>query len=369
MSIYRRGKVWHYAFAVKGRRFRGSTHTTDKAAAQRIAAKLRVEAAESIHFGVSREMSLAEAFARYRDHSDLLPSAYTIAGQVEKLRALGDTLSVSHLTDARISEYVTRRRGQKARNKDQLISNATINNELTMLRAILNRVESWGVAVPKLNWKRHRLPPAAPRRRYLSADEQGRLIAALRPDFRPLVEFCLLTGARLGSAVSLTWGDVDRAAATITFRKMKGGGVHTIPLTPSVGVLLAKEHGKHPIFVFVYQCAEDRQPGTKGTKRVKGEYYPFSRDGWRRPWARALEEAGVSGFRFHDLRHTTGSRVTRAAGIAVARGLLGHSDITTTDRYSHVLMEDVARGMSQAENHTVATAPQPTAQKPAKQKA
>jgi len=45
MSIIKRGEVWHYAFSIKGKRFRGSTHTTDKATAQRIDAKLRLEAA------------------------------------------------------------------------------------------------------------------------------------------------------------------------------------------------------------------------------------------------------------------------------------------------------------------------------------
>ena len=127
-------------------------------------------------------------------------------------------------------------------------------------------------------------------------------------------------------------------------------------LIAALRTLLANERGKHPIFVFTYQCAEDRHEGVKGIKRQKGGFYPFSRDGWRRPWARALEAAGIAGFRFHDLRHTAGSRVTRVAGIAVARGLLGHADITTTDRYSHVLMEDVAKGMTEAEGHTVDTA-------------
>lgn len=369
MSVIKRGKIWHYAFSIKGRRFRGSTHTTDKAAAQRIVAKLRLEAAESVHFGISREMSFAEAFARYRDHSDLLPSGYTIAGQIENLRALGDNLSLSQLTDARVADYVTTRRAQKARGKDKLVANATINNELTILRAVLNRAQSWGVAIPTISWKRHRLPPAAPRRRYLTAEEQSRLLAVLRDDFRPLVEFCLLTGARLGSAVSLTWDAVDEATATITFRRMKGGGVHTIPIIASARNLLRTQKGKHPIYVFVYRCAEDRPPNTKGVKRRKGEYYPFSRDGWRRPWAHALKDAGIEGFRFHDLRHTAGSRVTRAAGIAVARNLLGHSDIATTDRYSHVLMEDVARGMAGAESHTVGTANAATEKKSANNKA
>ncbi len=56
-------------------------------------------------------------------------------------------------------------------------------------------------------------------------------------------------------------------------------------------------------------------------------------------------EAGLHGFRFHDLRHTTGSRITKARGLALAKKLLGHRSIDTTLRYSLVLTEDVAEAM------------------------
>ena len=40
LTIYRRGKIWHYRGAVAGRLLRGSTKTTVKATAQRIAADI-----------------------------------------------------------------------------------------------------------------------------------------------------------------------------------------------------------------------------------------------------------------------------------------------------------------------------------------
>jgi hypothetical protein len=40
--------------------------------------------------------------------------------------------------------------------------------------------------------------------------------------------------------------------------------MHTVPLTPSLTALLANERRKHPIYVFAYQCAEDRHEGVKG---------------------------------------------------------------------------------------------------------
>jgi len=369
MSVYKRGEIWHYDFAIKGARFRGSTHATDKASAQKIYAKLRLEAAESVHFRKSREMSLAEAFLRYRDHGDRLPSGYTIAVHIDKLRGMGDTLSLTSVDDALVSDYVAKRRGEKARHKDQLVSNATINRELTTLRAVMRRAaDQWGVSVGSIKWRKHLLPEEVERRRYLTAEEEQRLIAALRPGLRELVRFCLLTGARFSSAISLCWSDVDRGAGVITFRTMKGGGSHVVPLTMDVLDILKQVRGQHPVFVFTYECLEDRPLGIRGAHRKKGQRYPFSSTGWRRPWANALDTAGITDFRFHDLRHTALSRITRVAGIAVAQSLAGHADITTTRRYAHVLLDDVKAAMEKAARHTDATATQPKTQKPRKGK-
>jgi len=65
MPIFKRGEVWHYRFAIQGNRYRGSTLTSDKAAAQRIYAKLRLEAANQVHFPKAKEMGLLEALLKY----------------------------------------------------------------------------------------------------------------------------------------------------------------------------------------------------------------------------------------------------------------------------------------------------------------
>jgi integrase len=353
MSVYRRGKVWYYHFEVQGTRFRGSTGVTEKAAAERITAKLRLEAAESVHFPKAKTMTLAEALLRYyTEHASHLPSAYTIYGYVKRLGVMGDK-KLTEITDATIAEYVARRRGDQVRGTKKtrkLVANATVNHEVRCLRAVLRKAATWGAAVPTIEWKAHLLPEAGERTVYLTVDQERALIAALRPDFRPLVQFCLMTGARLTAAIRLTWRNVDYVSKRITM-KVKGGGTHTVPLTPGLTILLANERGGHPVFVFTYEAAEDR-PGLKGAKRKRGERYPFSKDGWRRVWKRAADAAGVPGFRFHDLRHTAGSRITKDAGIAVAQKLLGHANITTTRRYAHVLMDDVAAAMERVERST-----------------
>jgi integrase len=64
---------------------------------------------------------------------------------------------------------------------------------------------------------------------------------------------------------------------------------------------------------------------------------------WRRPWEKAKLLAGIPReFRFHDLRHDFGTSILRATGnIKVAKELLGHSDMRMTERYAHVMNEQM----------------------------
>ena len=85
----------------------------------------------------------------------------------------------------------------------------------------------------------------------------------------------------------------------------------------------------------------DHEPPPLGLRR-SGERYPFTKSGWRKQWSRALKAAGIEDFRFHDLRHTAATRTLRASGnMKAVQKMLGHSDITTTARYAHVMVDDV----------------------------
>ena len=58
-------------------------------------------------------------------------------------------------------------------------------------------------------------------------------------------------------------------------------------------------------------------------------------------WDRAFAAAEINNFRFHDLRHTFGTRMLRHTNnLKLVSELMGHSDVTTTARYAHVLASD-----------------------------
>ena len=56
-----------------------------------------------------------------------------------------------------------------------------------------------------------------------------------------------------------------------------------------------------------------------------------------RAWHTARRRAGLTDFRFHDLRHSAASHLVQSgANLAEIAELLGHKDIRMTRRYSHV---------------------------------
>jgi len=352
MAVYKPKKspYWHYDFQFQGVRFHGSCGTAEKRAAKRIEARRRTEAAEGIH--KRPMMAVKEAFGRY--HHEVGQSCRTasdIEYQLANLMAFfGAETLLSEIDDSRLAEFVARRRGMCARHKKTMVSNATVNREVQLLRRVHRRANDvWRVDVGYMPaWGRHALSEPQERVRELSMAEETAFLAELREDLRPIVRFCILTGVRFMAAARLTWADIDYEVESLTVRaksRRPGRSVHTVPITPAVRTVIADQKGKHAVYVFAYKCAKSR------ALRRKGEYYPLSKNGWRKEWARALKAAEVRDFRFHDTRHTAATRTLRGSGnLRATQVMLGHADIKTTAKYAHVTLGDVRTAMLAGES-------------------
>jgi integrase len=141
-----------------------------------------------------------------------------------------------------------------------------------------------------------------------------------------------LTGLRRGELLALRWRDVDFAGSTIRVRASyaaghlttpKSGKVRSVPMAPDASKALARlgqrEHwiGDDDL-VFVGET---------------GGYLDGS--ALRRRYGVALERAGLRPLRFHDLRHTFGTRMIAKADIRRVQEWMGHADVQTTMRYLH----------------------------------
>jgi len=347
---------WWYDITVSGRRFRGSTQTSDRKTAEIIIAKIRSDLLIQQVTGQKPRMTLDAAAAKYLDeHAQYLASATDIARWLDSVvSGIGSAANLSTITAGQVAAYVATRRGAG-------LSNASINREIGALRALINRARDiWDIDTPKILWKKIILPESDERHRTLSDSEEDALFRALRPDYHAMVRFALYSGIRVSNVRELTWDQVSFSDGIIRLRVKStkpGGKSQIIPITQGLAAILSAEQGRHETYVFTYVCSRNRTDPHSGQLQRRGERYPFTRDGWRKEWHAALTAAGIDDFRFHDLRHTAGDRLLRATGnLMTVKLALGHESTDTTRRYARMKTDDVRAAMEAVEaRHNPAT--------------
>lgn len=136
-----------------------------------------------------------------------------------------------------------------------------------------------------------------------------------------LVIAAINTGMRRGELFNLKWFDVDFARGVIHVRQTKTDKDRVVPMNETVRGLL------------------------ESRPRTSGYVFPSPKTGGRlieikHKFDEARTAAKIKDFRFHDLRHTAATRLADAGvNVIVIAEVLGHGDIRTTKRYSHVMEE------------------------------
>lgn len=346
MTTYKpkRSPFYHYDFTFKGVRHYGSTGCETKRKADEYERRKRQEAALP---DVRRPpIDLDTAAGLYQDHAETLPSWKRTGKYMlkELVAELGRKQLLSAITQRQLLVYFAKRRYGR--------SNATVNREINIARALWNRANAARFEVGEMpDWKKLALPVAKKPPRELSAEkEEGALMAAVAVDAYDCVTFALESGWRRAEVIGLRWQDLDLPHA-IARTKVKGGDTEVRPLNASLVSIIANQPKVGP-YVFTYVCRQSR------AKRRKGQRYPMTATVLRQRFEEAREAAEVQGFRFHDLRHTAATRILRATqNLAVTKEALKHKNISTTLRYAHVLNDDVRSALDAAKSRTIPELP------------
>lgn len=353
MSTYlpRNSTIYYYDFVLDGQRFYGSTKQKSKREADRVEAKLRASIVldsgqrKKPLITLDEAAGLREIYLTERGKWSKTED-YIIANAVD---GLGGERYLSDITQSDLSSYFAQRGGK--------VSASSVNREIDSIRPIWRGVmKSHDVGeMPDWNKLKYAVPEKA--HRELFHDEEDALFDKLRDDFRGFTEFALKSGWRLREVRHLRWSDLNLGQG-IAKTVIKGGDIISRPLTEELKVIIANQPRVGP-FVFTYVCQKSRKAftDTKGRKhpaRLKGERYAFTQWGWRRPWAEALKQAGIEALRFHDLRHTRGTRILRHTNnLAIAQKALAHKSIKTTLRYAKAADEDVRWGLEVSESRNI----------------
>ena len=191
-----------------------------------------------------------------------------------------------------------------------------------------------------------RLPAALPK--LLSESEVDALLeaAALRPDERQAVvmraalEILYATGLRISEMLALPRAALANDAALLLIRG-KGGRERLVPLSDAARDAAAPLLAARGRWLF---------PGRDPAR-------PLTRQGFAQALKLVALDAGLDPARVspHVLRHSFASHMlARGADLRSLQMLLGHADIATTQIYTHVLAERLARLVAQ--HHPLARA-------------
>lgn len=140
------------------------------------------------------------------------------------------------------------------------------------------------------------------------------------------------TGLRLGELLALRWSDVDLEARILTVsRSMSAGEESSTKSRRSRSVPLADQAADE------LRALRQRRHFKARTDYVfcRPDGDPLDRSAIRSRFIRAQRKAGVRVRRFHDLRHTFGSLAIRKFDLVAVKDMMGHSKLTTTERYLH----------------------------------
>ena len=196
---------------------------------------------------------------------------------------------------------------------------STVNRYLALIRAILRKARDdweWIVKVPRIRMLKE--PPA--RVRWLPPEDAVRLLYELPPHLRSMAVFALSTGLRQSNVTGLRWDQVDlvRGMAWIHAAQSKNRKAFPVPLNADAQTILLSLCGEHDEWVFTYNGR------------------PVSRTSTR-AWKLAKERAGITDFRWHDLRHTWASwHAQNGTGMRELMELGSWSTVQMVLRYAHL---------------------------------
>ena len=233
----------------------------------------------------------------------------------------------------------------------------TANRVLTILRSALNFAKRKRKATgPAENWREvkpfERVDAA--RLRFLSVEEQQRLVNACDPDFRCLVQGALFTGARAGELGRLQVKDFDLQNGSVFIAKSKSGKPRHIHLTSEALEFFQEQvAAREPeALLFTHEAYGDMRRVEPETRKPVAKV----RRGWKhsdylRRWPVACEAAKVGAMTFHELRHTYASALVNAGvPLVFIAAQLGHTDTRMVEKhYGHLspsALKDAIRALA-----------------------
>lgn len=331
MGLYKRGPVWWMRFTYNGTLMRESTETQDRKLAERIYHSVLGKIAEGKWFDclpgddkTFREM-MDRYLTEYTDRNKALSSQRRDRGMADRLVGFFGDMTLTAIAPRLIADYKSKRRQDG-------VSPKTINNELTLMS------HAYNLCVREWEWVRDNPVKRVSREkvrntieRWLTLEEEERLLVVSPLWLQQLIVFAVSTGLRHREILHLQWPQVDLARKTVVILEQKNKSIDTLPLNArALAVLKERAKVRHLTSQYVFFTATGRPILVNNV--LRGLYA-------------AVKKVNMSHLRFHDLRHTFATRLVQAGVDLYTVQKLGRwKTLSMVMRYAHHHPESLRAG-------------------------
>lgn len=267
LRLKKRGDIWWYSGTVANRRLRGSTKTTQKSEAERFANEV-----ESRELAGRRDpgsvLTFSQAAIEYRAHRDTVPRYLEMVEDYWK--------------DTPVREITKGALKRAALALQPNASGATRNRSVIVpTSAVINYCAELDMCPP---FKATRFPEVRTEKEPATWEWVQAFMQHASPHLGALACFMFLTGARIGEAIGVLWGDVDLTSAKVRIVMGKlGGEERTAHMPPELVAALAN-------------IASNREPAAQVFAYSMSSAVTL-------PWKAVIKRAGIKKVTPHGCRH------------------------------------------------------------------
>lgn len=240
------------------------------------------------------------------------------------------SMLLRNISSGDVQRYIDQRAHAKSRYR-RALRPATVNREVMYVSGVLSEAIRRGYLDRNPTKGIPRLPEHNDRLRWLTYDEEKRLMEHAPEFVRPIILTSLHSGMRYGEVLGLMWTDIDLEKRLVRVSHSKNHRTRYIPMNADLEELFRSLLGRNKSVPFVFA-----NPATG--KPYLDVMHAFGR---------VCRAARLHDVTFHTLRHTFASRLAQAGvPLNTIRELLGHGSMQMTMRYAHLAPNNLRDAVS-----------------------